>query len=50
MTYFIDLFSPETYDAFAHSSRDVSGFRLRHKKMAERVSSGDIFICYLTRL
>jgi len=29
MAYFIDLFSPETYEAFAHSSRDVSGFRLR---------------------
>ena len=30
MAYFIDLFSPETYEAFAHSSRDISGFRLRH--------------------
>jgi len=50
MAYFIDLFSPETCEAFAHSSRDVSGFRLRHKKMAERVSSGDVFVCYLTRL
>ena len=34
MAYFIDLFSPETYEAFARSSRDASGFRLRHKKMA----------------
>jgi hypothetical protein len=32
MAYFIDLFSPETYEAFARFSRDVSGFRLRHKK------------------
>ena len=24
MEYFIDLFSPETYDAFARSPRDVS--------------------------
>lgn len=31
MAYFIDLFSPETYEAFAHSSRDISGFPLRHK-------------------
>src|SRR5713101_8554262 len=50
MAYFIDLFSHETYEAFARSSRDVSGFRLRHKKMAERVSPGDVFVCYLTRL
>ena len=50
MTYFIDLFSPETYEAFARSSRDVSGFRMRHKGMAERVKPGDTFVCYLTRL
>jgi hypothetical protein len=50
MAYFIDLFSPETYEAFARSSRDVSGFRLRHQRMAERVSPGDVFVCYLTRL
>lgn len=50
MSYYIDLFSPETYAAFAASSRDISGFRLRHKNMAERIKPGDVFICYLTRL
>jgi hypothetical protein len=50
MAYFIDLFSPETYEAFARSSRDMSGFRLRHKGMAERIKPGDVFVCYLTRL
>ena len=50
MAYYIDLFSPETYEAFARSSRKTSGFRLRHKRMAERVSPSDIFVCYLTRL
>lgn len=50
MPYFIDLFSPETYEAFARSSRDISGFRLRHKGMADRIKSGDVFVCYLTRL
>lgn len=50
MAYFIDLFSPETYESFARSSRDISGFRLRHKGMTERVSPGDLFVCYLTRL
>jgi len=49
MTYFIDLFSPETHEAFTRS-RDISGFRLRHKRVAERVSPGDMFVCYLTRL
>jgi hypothetical protein len=50
MAYFIDLFSPETYEAFTRSSRDISGFRLRHKGMAERIKAGDTFVCYLTRL
>ena len=50
MAYFIDLFSPETYEAFKRSARDISGFRLRHKGMAERITSGDILICYMTRL
>jgi hypothetical protein len=50
MAYFIDLFSPETYEAFRNSSRDVSGFRLRQKAIAERIKAGDIFVCYMTRL
>jgi hypothetical protein len=50
MAYFIDLFSPETYRAFASSARDVSGFRLRHRGMADRVKRGDVLVCYLTRL
>jgi hypothetical protein len=50
MAYYIDLFSPETYEAFRAPSRDVSGFRPRQKSIAQRVSVGDIFVCYMTRL
>src|SRR5437667_2644764 len=50
MAYFIDLFSPETYEAFARSPRDISGFRVRHKNIAEKIKPGDVFVCYLTRL
>lgn len=50
MSYFIDLFSPETYKAFSQSPRETSGFRLRHRRMAERVKPGDVFVCYLTKL
>ena len=50
IAYFIDLFSPETYQAFADSSRSISGFRLRHKTTAERVSRGDLLVCYLAQL
>ncbi len=50
MAYYIDLFSPETYEAFSRSSRQVSGFRERHKATAQRIKAGDLLICYLTRL
>jgi hypothetical protein len=50
MAYFIDLFSPETYEAFTRSSRDISGFRSRHRNVAEKIKPGDLFVCYLTRL
>ncbi len=50
MAYFLNLFSPETYEAFSRSDRAVSGFRTRHQNMAARVKSGDRFICYMTKL
>ena len=50
MAYFIDLFSPETYEAFRQSTRDVSGFSLHHKSRAQKIKPGDVFVCYLTGL
>ncbi|MEN6625169.1 MAG: hypothetical protein ABFD69_02960 [Candidatus Sumerlaeia bacterium] len=50
MACFIDIFSPETYEAFVNSPRDLTGFRLRHKKMAEKIQPGNIFVCYITKL
>ncbi len=50
MAYFLDLFSPETYEAFAKSSHDVSGFRSTQHTAASRIRVGDKFICYMTKL
>ncbi len=50
MAYFLDLFTPETWRAFRASGATVTGFRERHWRQANRVSKGDIFLCYLTRL
>ncbi len=50
MAYYIDLFSPETYEAFSKSDRTISGFRIRHRNLANKVNIGDKLICYLTRL
>jgi hypothetical protein len=50
MAYFLDLFSPETYQAFVRSGRSVSGFRRRQARAAACVKPGDKLICYLTKL
>lgn len=50
MAYYLDLFSPETYEAFSKSSRDISGFRPRQENMASRVQVGDKLICYMVKL
>ena len=50
MAYFLDLFSPETYEAFSKSNRDISGFRPRQVNMANKIKPGDQLICYMTRL
>lgn len=50
MAYYLDLFSPETYEAFSNSGMNVSGFRLRQKKTAEKIQPGDKLVCYMTKL
>ena len=50
MAYYIDLFSPETYQAFSQSGRDISGFRDRRRGAVSQVRPGDKFICYMTKL
>src|SRR3954466_9921876 len=49
-SFYTDLFSPETYEAFAKSARDISGFRLDQQSSAQRIKPGDRFICYMTKL
>jgi predicted RNA-binding protein len=50
VAYYLDLFSPETYEAFTKSNRDISGFRPRQENMASRIKIGDKLICYMTKL
>lgn len=50
MAYYLDLFSPQTYEAFARSDRSVSDFPRSRRKVAGRVKCGDKFICYMTEL
>jgi hypothetical protein len=50
MNYYLDLFTPETWEAFRSHGSKVSGFREKQRKTADRVRKGDIFLCYLVRL
>ncbi len=50
MAYYLDLYSPDTYETFTASDRTVTGFRQRHKNTAQRVHPGDRLICYMTKL
>jgi predicted RNA-binding protein len=50
MTYFLNLFSPETYEAFSASDRTISGFRARQRAAAGKIRPGDRLVCYMTRL
>src|SRR5215469_7975740 len=50
MTYYLDLFTPETWKAFKDHGAKISGFREHQRKSAERVKPGDLFLCYLVRL
>lgn len=49
MAYYIDLFSPETYEIFSKSNQDISGFRLPQEGAACRIRVGDKLICYMTK-
>jgi len=50
MAYYLDLFSPGTYEAYKCSDKSISGFRMRQKNAAERIKPGGKFLCYMTRL
>jgi hypothetical protein len=50
MPYYLNLFSPETYETFSRSSKNISGFRLRQLNAARRVHPSDRFLCYMTKL
>lgn len=50
MKYYLDIFSPETFESFGKTDRKVTGFRERHRARADRVQIGDRLICYMTKL
>lgn len=50
MNYFLNLYSPETYEAFSKARPPFSGFRIGQKAAAEKIKPGDRLLCYLTKV
>jgi predicted RNA-binding protein len=50
MAYYIDIYSPETYENFLKTNQDITGFRLRQSNAAKKIKPGDKLVCYMTKL
>lgn len=50
MAYYLDIYTPETYEGFLKSPRDISGSRRSRAKFAQKIKPGDKLICYMTEL
>ena len=49
-TFWIDLFTIETWKEFLDHGGDVSGFSEKRRVTVERMKPGDYLLCYLTRV
>ena len=49
-TYWIDLFTVETWKEFLDHGGDVSGFSENRQATVQRMKPGDYLLCYLTRV
>jgi len=49
-TYWLDLFTVETWKEFRDHGSDVSGFSDKRWKTVQRIKPGDYLLCYLTRI
>src|SRR5579859_1278325 len=47
-TYWLDLFSYETWQEFLAADAKVSGFPERKRRVVQQVKKGDFLVCYLT--
>ena len=48
MTYWLDLFTGQTWQEFRDYGATVSGFRKRMRNAVNRIKPGDVLLCYLT--
>jgi hypothetical protein len=46
--YWLDLFTPQTWEEFINSGGTVSGFRDKRWAYVQKIQKGDYLLCYLT--
>jgi len=49
-SYWLDLFSPVTWEQFTKAGADVSGFRQHRWSTVRQIKPGDYLLCYLTQV
>jgi hypothetical protein len=49
MTYWLDVFSPKSWEEFKKAGATISGFPDRRWKGVQRINPGDILVCYMAR-
>jgi hypothetical protein len=47
-SYFLDLFTPQTWDEFTKAGSTISGFREARWSYVQKIQKGDYLLCYLT--
>lgn len=50
LTYWLDLFTVETWKEFLDHGGDVSGFSENRRRVVQGIKPGDYLLCYLTRI
>lgn len=50
MAFYLNLFTPETWNTFLQNGGEISGFAKRQRTAAGRIKPGGIFLCYLVHL
>lgn len=50
MAYYVDIFSPETYDVFSKTNKSTAGFHEKRRADAMGLKPGDKLIGYVTRI
>ena len=50
MKYYLNLFSPSTWDHFRNKGSKITGFSIAQKTQAKNISEDSIFLCYLVKV